>query len=602
MSTDLMKTGFDSATVQLIRDQLAKGASDAELNYFLAQCNRTKLDPFARQIFCVARWDTKLGRNAYTTQVSIDGMRLIAERTGKYEGQIGPLWCGMDGVWKDVWLEKGFPAAARVGVLRAGFREPIWSVAHWADYVQTKKDGNVNAMWSQFPTIMLSKCFDDKTEVLTEVGFRLFRDVTFEKIMQVTENGLEKVSAIPFSQSYLGEMVTFDSDDLNFSVTPNHDMVTTSGKITAGLMYDLSRARPSFFIPRLVGEAPTPRFPVSDEQIEIAAAYMADGFSITMASFKIRVSRDRKVSRLDELGYFRNRSVVSREGAEATMKGGRIVVSTKDQVCFSYDFAVIRALVTPGKRIQLDVIEKLSSAQCRLFVDSWAFYDGNTGSGGGLDRTLRIYTADENHADMIDLFAVKGGYAVSRNFRESEEGKPQIVISLSERDEIPVARWGRFYRATKEHTSSRKQRSLEVTTNKSGVVWCVTVPSHVIVVRRNGFSMLCGNCAEALSLRRSFPQDLSGCYAQEEMPDTIDIPHNHATPVAPLPELPPGPPTIDTRNPEHAKIITTLLDSSAVTLEWRTVNSRALAAHLRGKPLCDIAELIQHFITTTEVK
>jgi hypothetical protein len=83
---------------------------------------------------------------------------LQAERTGKYAGQIGPQWCGQDGQWKDVWLEQRAPAAARVGVLRTDFKEPLWTVALWANYVQTTKEGLPTRFWANMGPLMIAKC------------------------------------------------------------------------------------------------------------------------------------------------------------------------------------------------------------------------------------------------------------------------------------------------------------------------------------------------------------------------------------------------------------------------------------------------------------
>lgn len=113
---------------------------------FLLHARRTGLDPIARQIYCIERG------GKWGTQVSIDGARLVAERTGQYRGQTPTQWTADGVTWVDVWLSKDNPAAARVGVYREGFEAPLVTVATWDAY------NAGSPIWKKMPALMLGKC------------------------------------------------------------------------------------------------------------------------------------------------------------------------------------------------------------------------------------------------------------------------------------------------------------------------------------------------------------------------------------------------------------------------------------------------------------
>lgn len=120
---------------------------DSEFETFVEQAERLELDPFCRQIYAVKKEGSRM-----QVLCTIDGLRIVAERSSKYAGQTPAMWCGNDGVWKDIWLEKTPPAACRVGVMRSDFSQPLYAVARFDSYNQG------TSYWTSMPDIMISKC------------------------------------------------------------------------------------------------------------------------------------------------------------------------------------------------------------------------------------------------------------------------------------------------------------------------------------------------------------------------------------------------------------------------------------------------------------
>jgi RecT family len=155
---------FTASALDVVRDQMAPGATDAELVYFAMVCNRLDLSPFADQIVLVGRYDKAVGRRVFRHQITVAGRRTLAARTGRLAGIEGPVWCGPrnpagDLVWSDVWDDDTTaPYCARVLVHVAGWVVPANGTAKWSEFAQTDKDGRLVGLWGSMPAHMLAKC------------------------------------------------------------------------------------------------------------------------------------------------------------------------------------------------------------------------------------------------------------------------------------------------------------------------------------------------------------------------------------------------------------------------------------------------------------
>lgn len=158
------QTTFTDRQVAVLRQIGLEEAKQGDLDVFFHQCQRTGLDPFAKQIYMIGRnsqnQKTKQWEVKYTIQTGIDGYRLVARRAADRAretlGYRDTLWCGADGRWTDVWLSDEPPAAAKVIVVRQGQDFP--AIALWREYVQTVKDGSPNSMWQRMGAGQLAKC------------------------------------------------------------------------------------------------------------------------------------------------------------------------------------------------------------------------------------------------------------------------------------------------------------------------------------------------------------------------------------------------------------------------------------------------------------
>lgn len=139
LTTTKQHIEFTPDQVALIKSQVAPNATNDELKLFLYQAQRTGLDPLTRQIYCIHRG------GKMTIQTSIDGFRVIAERSGDYAGQSEPIFNEQDG--------KIISCSISVYRFRGDVRyQASVGVAYMAEY-----DAG-GPMWRKMPHTMIAKC------------------------------------------------------------------------------------------------------------------------------------------------------------------------------------------------------------------------------------------------------------------------------------------------------------------------------------------------------------------------------------------------------------------------------------------------------------
>lgn len=133
---------FDKEKLELIKRLYCKDATNDELEVFAHICQKVKLDPMLKQIYFM-KYAGKM-----TTITSIDGYRLVADRTGKYSP-------GKENTFiydKNNYL---FSATATIRKMTPdGSWHDVSATAHMSEY----KPKNTNAFWDSKPHIMLGKC------------------------------------------------------------------------------------------------------------------------------------------------------------------------------------------------------------------------------------------------------------------------------------------------------------------------------------------------------------------------------------------------------------------------------------------------------------
>lgn len=167
--------------LRAMKNEYAKSASQAQFDLWIAECRNRGLVPVkdvVLQVRATKEWNPETRQKEFVKKsvhiTTIQALRKLAERTGKYAGQLPSKWVYLDPVSGLPIIESEIPLpdpgnlkspktpwAAKVSVLRTGFQQPITVPARFEAYAQYfSNDGqsSLNSTWANRGPEQLEKC------------------------------------------------------------------------------------------------------------------------------------------------------------------------------------------------------------------------------------------------------------------------------------------------------------------------------------------------------------------------------------------------------------------------------------------------------------
>jgi phage recombination protein Bet len=150
--TRAKKLTYTLEELRLMRETIIpKDVPEPEFKLLVHLSEVTGANIFLGQMHLVPRWNSRMGRNVYTPQLSVHGLSLLATQSKDFAGS-DPCHYAYK---QDGTLES---ASVTVYKLVQGVRCSFTGAAFFEEYVQRNNKGEVTGLWREKPRRMIEKC------------------------------------------------------------------------------------------------------------------------------------------------------------------------------------------------------------------------------------------------------------------------------------------------------------------------------------------------------------------------------------------------------------------------------------------------------------
>lgn len=306
-------------------------------------------------------------------------------------------------------------------------------------------------------------CFDGETEILTEQGWIRFDALPrgLRVAQWHNDKSIEFVEPTAYHEGvHEGSMVAFQSQSADLLMTPNHrlPLIKNTGMqetVTALDLLNLGAGRSTFHAGRLL--RPERDLDLSCAEIKLLVAIHADGSFVQQQGKAYGVdlgfTKLRKIERMRTILTCLDSRYAWKEGE--TEK--RFYISSTPRL------EEILQLIGRETRQWGAWLFQLSETQASIFEEELWHWDACN------ERRSQYANKDEVNADWIQAFLCLHGIRANKRFYTNTDGNSVWVIDVR--------------RTCTNAVTDKATRSTVLWSDK---VYCVTVPSDAIVVRRRG--------------------------------------------------------------------------------------------------------------------
>ncbi len=330
------------------------------------------------------------------------------------------------------------------------------------------RDLLVNKLWNN-GSGKPHKCYDDETEILTEFGWKLFKNLDSNikvcAVNPINHNFEFEIPSEIVSFEYNEPMYYVKTQQIDLAVTKGHRMlVSTTKNKNYGKIYEIKTVEEiqGKTVKYLNAAKNNNKINLlKAENAKFIGFFIGDGNITKSLDIRFHLKKQRKIDYLKSLGF----NILEQ-------KNNSFIIRDKEFA----KFLLNNCYDNGQKCLPQNFIEYSHEDVINII-------DGLKNSDGSIKRNTFVYsTVSEKLKDQLQILACLNNFNFSASVKIQNE-KPIYILNYSNRTTPEVI----------NQPSRMYGNTIEQWKDYSGKVYCVTVSTGLIIVRRNGKVCICGN-------------------------------------------------------------------------------------------------------------